>query len=319
MFGIIYLTENIFNKKIYIGSDTKNKGFGDPNYLGSGVLLLKAVEKYGKENFRKKTLHICNSLEELREKETYYIRKFSSNNRKIGYNISDGYWGGNTLSEHPNIEKIKEKLSKASRNASETTSLKRKEYFLKETPEKKKIRLENLKNGMAKADLSYMKNPAYKQKLSVSIRESEKFKEYQESKKGVKRGSYNINKERKIQNRVNLIGKIQNSKFKEELFKKLYVDHSTFSCYLKVYLHIEKKLEIQGLDEFIFFLEGWIYTNQLTLAQTKEEYIRLGLDKKNLGKSTTVIKSLYTFRESGKCPKKIIESKSKQAARQGSL
>ena len=39
MTGIVYKTTNLINLKIYIGSDTKNNGNGDPEYLGSGLLL----------------------------------------------------------------------------------------------------------------------------------------------------------------------------------------------------------------------------------------------------------------------------------------
>lgn len=56
MFGVIYLTENLGNGKIYIGSDTKNQGHGDPEYLGSGILIVKSIEKYGRENFKKTIL-----------------------------------------------------------------------------------------------------------------------------------------------------------------------------------------------------------------------------------------------------------------------
>ena len=45
---IIYKTTNLVNGKIYIGKDSKN----NPNYLGSGNLLKKALIKYGKENFK---------------------------------------------------------------------------------------------------------------------------------------------------------------------------------------------------------------------------------------------------------------------------
>ena len=46
---IIYKTTNLVNKKIYIGQDSKN----NPEYLGSGAIVKKAIKKYGKENFKK--------------------------------------------------------------------------------------------------------------------------------------------------------------------------------------------------------------------------------------------------------------------------
>jgi hypothetical protein len=45
--GIIYLTTNQINGKIYIGQTSINKH----GYIGSGKLLKKAIKKYGKNNF----------------------------------------------------------------------------------------------------------------------------------------------------------------------------------------------------------------------------------------------------------------------------
>jgi hypothetical protein len=311
MFGVVYLTENILNHKIYIGSDTKNSGNGDPNYLGSGVLLLKAIEKYGRENFRKKILCTCLSLEDLKEKETFYIRKFSSNKREIGYNISDGYWGGNTLSEHPEIKAIREKISTASKKASSLVSAKRKEYFLNETEEQKEIRIHNLKEGMKKADKTFLSDPQYKINLSNGIKKSEKFKDYQRRKIGVSRGKYNLNKENSEKKRLDSLNELEKKEHRKELIEKLQIDSSTFYCYLRVYLHVEGKKVITSLNEYLSFVESKIFTGEFNLVEAKEEYLRLGLDLQNLGKSTTVIKSLYSFKVFGRFPGKIIEASKK--------
>ena len=42
---IIYKTVNVLNGKFYIGQDSKN----NPEYIGSGTLLKRAIEKYVKE------------------------------------------------------------------------------------------------------------------------------------------------------------------------------------------------------------------------------------------------------------------------------
>ncbi len=81
---IIYKTTNLINNKFYIGQDSKN----NPEYLGSGTIIKKAINKYGKENFKKEILDICLDKEELDIKEIYWIKELKS--IENGYNISSG-------------------------------------------------------------------------------------------------------------------------------------------------------------------------------------------------------------------------------------
>ena len=48
---IIYITKNLITGKKYIGKDSNN----NPEYLGSGALLLEDIQEYGKENLADKT------------------------------------------------------------------------------------------------------------------------------------------------------------------------------------------------------------------------------------------------------------------------
>ena len=63
----VYRTSNLLNGRYYIGVHKTE----DPNdaYLGSGKLLLLAVEKHGASNFRKEILYIFDSLKEAYSKE----------------------------------------------------------------------------------------------------------------------------------------------------------------------------------------------------------------------------------------------------------
>lgn len=92
---VIYKTTNIKNGKFYIGQDTKN----NPKYLGSGLLLSKAFTKYGKENFIKEILEVCDTKEQLNEREKYWIENLNSRDNNVGYNIAEGGMGGNTYTE----------------------------------------------------------------------------------------------------------------------------------------------------------------------------------------------------------------------------
>ena len=88
MYGYIYETTNLINKKKYIGKHKSN--FFDSNYYGSGIALKRAINKYGKENFSIRILEECNSQKELDKKETYYIELFDAVNSSKFYNNSYG-------------------------------------------------------------------------------------------------------------------------------------------------------------------------------------------------------------------------------------
>jgi group I intron endonuclease len=83
---IIYKTTNNLDGKIYIGQDKNN----NPNYLGSGKKLQRAIKKYGKENFKKEILEECIDEHHMNEREAFWIQLYNSQDRKIGYNISKG-------------------------------------------------------------------------------------------------------------------------------------------------------------------------------------------------------------------------------------
>jgi group I intron endonuclease len=105
--NFVYLTTNLINGKQYVGSHEGNE---NDNYLGSGKpALSNAIKKYGKENFSRDILEICDpSLNLLLEEK--YIKKFNTLVPN-GYNISPtgGLNGGGHHSEES-----KRKISKSS-------------------------------------------------------------------------------------------------------------------------------------------------------------------------------------------------------------
>lgn len=88
---IIYKITNIINNKIYIGQDRHN----NPHYMGSGVAIVNAVKKYGKEHFIKEIIEQCETHDILNEREKYWIAHYNSTDNDIGYNIALG--GGNPI------------------------------------------------------------------------------------------------------------------------------------------------------------------------------------------------------------------------------
>ena len=112
-YGIIYLTTNLINNKKSIGKHKINNSNINDSYLGSGKLLNRAINKYGKNNFAREILEITYSEDELNSKERYYINKFNAINSKDFYNIHIGGEGGDTFSGRSEEEKssFREKMS----------------------------------------------------------------------------------------------------------------------------------------------------------------------------------------------------------------
>ena len=86
---VIYLTTNLINNNKYIGKDTNN----NPKYLGSGSILKKAIEKYGKENFKKEILEHCSSKEELWKREEHWLNFFNAESNPLFYNRTNKAYG----------------------------------------------------------------------------------------------------------------------------------------------------------------------------------------------------------------------------------
>jgi len=101
--GYIYLTTNLINNKKYVGMTTKM----NPNYFGSGKLIRRAINKYGKENFTFEILEYADTFEELCELERKYIKKYNAIEDDNFYNVHEGGNGGCTMKGYTEEEKRK--------------------------------------------------------------------------------------------------------------------------------------------------------------------------------------------------------------------
>lgn len=137
MYYIIYKTTNKVNGKYYVGAH-KTSNLED-GYMGSGKRLLRAIEKYGQENFVKEILYTFDNQEQMYAKEKEIVNEqFVSD--KNTYNLKIGGFGGwdhVDLSNRVFTEKSRKKMSVAAskRQTGETNSF----YGKKHSDESKKL------------------------------------------------------------------------------------------------------------------------------------------------------------------------------------
>lgn len=87
----VYQIRNRVNGKVYVGSSAnmrkrRNTHFSDLRRgIHSNTHLQRAFNKYGEDSFIFEVLEIC-SVEDLEERETWWIRSKNANNREYGYN-----------------------------------------------------------------------------------------------------------------------------------------------------------------------------------------------------------------------------------------
>lgn len=161
MFYTVYKTTNSINGKFYIGKHQTNDPYD--SYLGSGVLLRAAIDKYGRENFKKEVLFIFNTEEEMNFKEIELASEEIVSN-PMSYNIGVGGEGGPHFSGKNHSDSTRKLLRdiafRAGKHVSEETRKKISENnWSKRDPQAQR---EHAKNAGAKAK----RNPS---KISESL------------------------------------------------------------------------------------------------------------------------------------------------------
>jgi len=134
--GFIYLTTNMVNGKKYIGQKIFKNDW--KSYLGSGKLILRAIEKNGKENFSREIIAIAYSKDELNQLEIEFIKNHDAVEDKDYYNI--GYGGGSPSGLRHSTE-AKNKMSVAKKGIK--LSDKHKQSMRIKKQEKSKVKIIN--------------------------------------------------------------------------------------------------------------------------------------------------------------------------------
>lgn len=149
---LVYKITNVVNNKIYVG---KHYGFDDDKYFASGGLIIqRAIKKYGKRNFIKETIKKYKSLEKVNKGEKYWIKKLNS------FHPND----------HPNRNEIIKKISLGGKNRWKNSSAKFKRNHSESRKGNKngmygKIHTNNSKKEMSEKIKKKWKNIDFRNKI----------------------------------------------------------------------------------------------------------------------------------------------------------
>ena len=93
-YGRIYIIRNTVNDKVYVGQTHVSIKLRFQNHLsaakrGLDYVIGKAIRKYGEDKFYVELLEEC-LVEELNEREQYWISFFRATDNRFGYNMSIG-------------------------------------------------------------------------------------------------------------------------------------------------------------------------------------------------------------------------------------
>ena len=115
MFYCIYEIKNTANGKIYIGAHATSNLEDD--YMGSGKILLFAIEKHGIDNFSKTILEILPTKEDMFRRESEIVNE-DFIKRKDVYNLKVGGHGGwDFVNTDEEIRKNRSERTKGSGNS----------------------------------------------------------------------------------------------------------------------------------------------------------------------------------------------------------
>lgn len=139
----IYITTNLINGKRYLGQRKTPKGKTPKSdtYLGSGTLLLAAIKKYGKNNFKKEIIHECYS-----QKDADFLEILEIEQREILSN-KDKWYNRDAGGQYGRSEKHSELTSNAMKefyaddqNYTNSIVLMNRRRYMKGLPPKQSVR-----------------------------------------------------------------------------------------------------------------------------------------------------------------------------------
>jgi hypothetical protein len=192
-----YKTTNLINGMFYYGSGSK------VDYLGSGKHLIRAIKKYGKENFRIEKLRFFKTREDAFYYEDRFLKLYKVNSLVESYNLTNSGDNGTYGLKMSQESKDKMSLSKKGKIVSLETKDKMREAntgktHSQETKDKMSAAKQNVsqetKDKMSAAKKGKPHSQESKDKIGVAhknkIVSQETKDKMREAKQGKKRGKY---------------------------------------------------------------------------------------------------------------------------------
>lgn len=139
-----YRIDNLINGKYYYGKHSAESL--DNDYMGSGKLIIKAIDKWGIENFKKTILKTFPTSEEAFAHEAEIVTQKEVDD-PMCYNIALGGYGGNLIAGKSEEEKsaIHKKISETRKTNGLSAGENNPMYGKHHSEESKKKMSENLK------------------------------------------------------------------------------------------------------------------------------------------------------------------------------
>lgn len=140
----IYRITNLINGKSYVGKHVTDDL--DDDYMGSGKLLKRAIQKYGSVNFRKDILEILDTESKMNLAERILV----VTDHEVSYNLCPGGQGGWGYINENGLQQTERAIATRRKNGVRTNLLLSKRHVekLKTDPEYQREFSQSVKDGI---------------------------------------------------------------------------------------------------------------------------------------------------------------------------
>jgi hypothetical protein len=141
MKSYFYVIVNKITGQRYYGSGSKKNYFGSSNYLKN------SIKKYGIDNFEKNILRYFKTREDAFVFEDRFLKLYKISSLPNTYNLKDSGKGGDTISNNPNKELIKIKMSISAKSSNYLKDKKYEDFYGFEKAKEMEKKLSNSHKG----------------------------------------------------------------------------------------------------------------------------------------------------------------------------